>query len=445
MAGSTDEDDELPREPIDAIIAPFERFLHVEAAGGVVLAGCTVASLALANSPMADAFIGIWKTTIGFELGSFSMSHSLTHWISDGLMAIFFFVIGLEVNLELVVGELRDLRRAALPISAALGGMVVPACVFLWLQPGGEAARGWGIPMATDIAFVVGCIALLGARVPLGLRVLLLSLAIADDIGAILVIAIRYTDEIHAGPLLLALGSLVLVHVLGRLGVRRISVYVVVGAFVWLGFHESGVHATLAGVLLGMMTPARTYLPEGTFTRMLERVTAIFEGEGWQQESDRAAKLRRFQRAPRETISPLERLECALHPWMAFAIIPLFALANAAVPFEASALTDPTAVAVAVGLLVGKPAGIVAFSWLAVRVGLARLPEGVGWGALAGGGCLAGIGFTMALFIARLALQGEALDAAKVGILGGSALSALVGVALLLWTLPPVDETRDSA
>jgi NhaA family Na+:H+ antiporter len=444
MAQSSQDGDQLPREPIDVLTAPFERFLHVEAAGGVVLAACTVASLALANSPLADAFIGIWKTTVGFEFGSFSTSHSLKHWISDGLMAIFFFVIGLEVKRELVVGELRDLRRAALPIAAALGGMVVPACVYLWLQPGGDAARGWGIPMATDIAFVVGCIALLGARVPPSLRVLLLSLAIADDIGAIVVIAVGYTDEIRTGPLLLGVVGLALVRVLARLGVRRTSVYIALGTFVWLGFHESGVHATLAGVLLGLMTPARAYVAEGTLTRMLERAAVVFEGEGW-RERGRAAALRRFQRATSETISPLEKLESVLHPWMGFVIIPLFALANAAVPFEASALTDPIAVAVAAGLLVGKPAGILVFSWLAIRVGLARLPEGVGWGALAGGGCLAGIGFTMALFIAGLALQGDALHSAKVGILVGSALSGLVGVALLLWSLPPAGETRDVA
>jgi NhaA family Na+:H+ antiporter len=410
----------LPRKPIDRLVGPFERFLHVEAAGGVVLLTATIASLSLANSPWSDAFLALWKTPVEFGFGSFQLSHSLKHWISDGLMAVFFFVIGLEVKRELVI----------------------PAAIYLSLQYGGPAARGWGIPMATDIAFVVGCMAVLGRRVPSGLRVLLLSLAIADDIGAILVIAIGYTASIDWTALALGLLGIVAIAGLARLGVRSFLVYTVIGTFIWLEFHESGVHATIAGVILGLQTPARSYVGESAFAEALGRAGEVFRGGGWGALSNRAERLRRFRRAALETISPLEYLEALLHPWVGFAIIPLFALANAAVPFELSDLKDPIATAVAAGLVVGKPLGIVLFSWLAIRLGLARLPEGVGWGVLVGGGFLAGIGFTMALFIAGLALDATTLDAAKVGILAGSAVAAIVGMALLLWRLPRPSDPR---
>jgi len=427
----------LPEEPIDRLVGPLARFLHVEAASGIALLLFTVAALALANSPVADGFLGFWKTPLGFELGDFELRHSLKHWINDGLMAVFFFVIGLEVKREIALGELRDARRAALPIAAAVGGMVAPAAIYLALQAGQPAEAGWGIPMATDIAFVVGCMAVLGGRIPHGLRVLLLSLAIADDIGAILVIAIGYTDAIHWGALAWGAAGIAGVSALARLGVRSFGIYALLGTGIWLAFHESGVHATIAGVALGLMTPARSYLSETLFGKILDRAAEVVRGGGFDSPSDRAGRVRRFQRAARETISPLEYLESVLHPWVGFAIMPLFAFANAGVPFELSDLGDPVAVAVGVSLVIGKPLGIVAVSFLAVRLGLARLPDGVGWGALAGGGALAGIGFTMALFIAGLALDGPALDAAKVGILAGSALAAVAGIGLLLALLQP--------
>jgi NhaA family Na+:H+ antiporter len=428
---------ELPEEPIDRLVGPLARFLHVEAASGIVLLLFTGAALALANSPLADGFLAIWKTPLGFELGSFEVRHSLKHWINDGLMAVFFFVIGLEVKREIVLGELRDARRAALPIAAAVGGMVAPAGIYLSLQSGQPAEAGWGIPMATDIAFVVGCMAVLGSRIPHGLRVLLLSLAIADDIGAILVIAIGYTETIHWGALAWGVAGIAGVSVLARLGVRSFAIYTALGAGIWFAFHESGIHATIAGVAIGLMTPARSYLSETLFGQMLDRVSQVTRGGGFASLGDRAGRVRRFQRAAREMISPLEYLESFLHPWVGFVIMPLFAFANAGVPFELSDLGDPVAVAVGVSLVIGKPLGIVAVSFLAVRLGLARLPEGVGWRALAGGGVLAGIGFTMALFIAGLALDGPALNAAKVGILAGSALAAVAGIGMLLAFLRP--------
>jgi Na+:H+ antiporter, NhaA family len=432
----------LPVEPIQLLVSPLVRFLHVQAASGIVLVLATITALVLANSPAGARYQAFWDTPVVLTIGSFSLGHSVQEWINDGLMVIFFFVIGLEVKRELVLGELRDVRRAALPIAAALGGMVAPAGIYLALQHGQPGERGWGIPMATDIAFVVGCMALLGPRVPHGLRVVLLSLAIADDVGSILVIAIGYTAEIHWGALFVGLALMAAVVVFTRLGVRSSSFYTLLGILVWLAFLKSGVHATIAGVLLGLLTPARTYLSKGTFGQLLEWARQVLEGD-WEKEPHRVEKVRRLQWAARETISPLEYLEQTLHPWVGFAIMPIFALANAGVPIQLDALGAPVSLAVMLGLLIGKPVGIVLLSWLAVRAGLAKLPDGVGWKALVGAGCLAGIGFTMALFIAGLALTGSLLDTAKIGILSGSVLSAALGMVLLLLTLPKV--SPDSA
>jgi NhaA family Na+:H+ antiporter len=426
----------LPPEPIDRLLQPLARFLHVEAAGGVLLLGCSALALALANSPVSEAYTAIWKTPLGFRLGAFEMVHSLQHWINDGLMAIFFFVIGLEVKRELVLGELRDPRQAVLPVAAALGGMLVPAGIFLLLQQGEPGARGWGIPMATDIAFVVGCLALLGSRIPRALRVLLLSLAIADDIGAILVIAVGYTESLDMRWLLAGLLGLGFVRVLSRVGVRAIGVYIMAGAPVWFAFHESGVHATLVGVLLGLMTPTEAWLAHSRLGFSVERVGRYLTGETWEGAGHRRAVLRELETAARETLSPLERIENGLHPWSSFGIMPIFALANAGVALDPAAFAEPIAVAVAVGLLLGKPLGIVLFGAVAIRVGLAQLPEGVGWGAMLGAGWLAGIGFTMALFIAGLALEGPLLDAAKLGVLAASLLAAAAGMLVLIATLP---------
>ncbi len=426
----------LPAKPVDRIIGPLARFLHIEAASGVLLLFVTCIALALANSPFANAFLSLWQTPFGFTLGTFEMNHSLRHWINDGLMAIFFFVVGLEVKRELVLGELRDLRTAALPIIAAAGGMVVPAGLYLAGQLGQPGERGWGIPMATDIAFVVGCLAVLGTRVPAGLRIVLLSLAIADDIGAILVIAIGYTSHISLAALFLGLLGLGVVRGLARLGVRSVPIYCIIGVVIWLAFHASGVHATIAGVILGLLTPAHVWVSAGRLHAIVQQFTAYVEGERWSNEGKNHAALRDIRVAAREILSPLERLETALHPWVSFVIMPLFALANAGVSINLTDFREPVAVAVMVGLGVGKPVGIVSFSWLAVRLGIARLPAGVNWSILTAGGILAGIGFTMALFIAGLALEGGLLNAAKVGILSGSALSAVIGSLLLFWLLP---------
>jgi len=443
MVDEHDSGIELPTTPIHRITKPIERFMHVEAAGGVVLVACTVAALVLANIPAtADWFVGIWKTKLTIGVGGFQMSHPLYHWINDGLMAILFFAVGLEVKREVVLGELKETSKAALPIAAALGGMVVPAAVYLGFQWNGEAPNGWGIPMATDIAFVVGCMAVLGKRVPRSLRVLLLSLAIVDDIGAVLVIAIAYTEKIDFTALVIGILAIGVITLIARLGVRSLLVYVVLGAGVWLAFHESGVHATIAGVTLGLLTPTSAHLRKSTFEAVLDRASEVFRGGEWDRMSHRAQKIARFKKAAQETVSPVEYLEGVLHPWTAFVIIPVFALANAGVPISLGDFANPIAIAVGAGLLIGKPLGIFAFAMGAVKLGLARLPDGVTATAILGGGALAGIGFTMAMFIAGLAFKGspETLDAAKVGILGASALSAALGMGILLAVLKKPDE-----
>lgn len=425
----------FPEKPIDRVVEPVARFLHVESASGVVLLIFTAAALALANSSLSQEFLAIWKTPVGLSFGSFEFRYSLKHWINDGLMAVFFFVVGLEVKREIVVGELRDMRLAALPIAAALGGMLVPAMIYLFFQWGRAGQDGWGIPMATDIAFVVGCLAVLGPRVPRSLRILLLSLAIADDIGAILVIAVGYTSELRLSDLTWGFAGIGLVIVLIRLGVRSHLVYVLVGAGVWLGFHESGVHATIAGVVLGLLTPARPQVGRRLLAKFTETLGDFLQGESWQDTGQRHRMMLSVRRAARESVSPLERAETVLHPWVSFVIMPLFAFANAGVPIQLSGFTDPVAAAIMASLGTGKPIGIFLFSWLAVRFGLARLPVGVTWGVLSAGGVLAGIGFTMSLFIAGLALGEDMLEAAKIGILAGSAGCALSGMILLRWLL----------
>lgn len=412
------------RTPVDRLVAPLVRFMHVESSGGLVLVAATAIALALANSPLAEWFHHFWETPFGVTFGDFGLIEPLRHWVNDGLMTLFFFVVGLEIKREVVSGELADPRKALLPVIAALGGMVVPAVVYslaIWGRPGRE---GWGVPMATDIAFVVGFLTLLGSRVPNGLKVLLLSLAIADDIGAVLVIAVAYSGAIGTGPLAAAAAGFGLVVLLRWLGVRSVAVYCVIGAGIWYAVLKSGVHPTVAGVALGLLTPARPLIGRGILVdavgELYDRLRGIQQGEP--------------QEAP-EATSPAERLEHALHPWVAFLIMPVFALANAGVRVEPSALTTPVALAVVAGLALGKPIGIVFFSWLSVRLGLTRLPRGVDWRAMFGAGCLGGIGFTMSFFIAGLALRGDLLDDAKIGILAGSAISAALGCLLLVMSL----------
>jgi len=430
---------------IERLVRPIARFMQIEAAGGLVLLACTVLALVLANSAWSGPFAELWQTHVGFTVGSFELSKPLLIWINDGLMAVFFFVVGLEIKRELVFGELRDRRKAALPAAAALGGMVVPAGIYLVLQWGQPGERGWGIPMATDIAFVVGFLALLGSRVPFSLKILLLTLAIVDDIGAVLVIAVAYTADISLMYLAVAAVGFGIIYLCNRVGVRPVPVYVVLGAAIWLAFLKSGVHPTVAGVLMGLITPAYPWFAERSLLKVTDGVAQRLRRDrkaGEEEMTHHEEAVHLLTTTARETISPLDRLETSFHPWVAFGIMPLFALANAGVRIDLLEMGNPVAIAVAAGLGLGKPLGIVVFSWAAVKLGLARLPSGVNWKTLVGAGCLAGIGFTMSLFIASLALEGNLLNAGKVGTLFGSTLSAVLGLGLLLYFLPRPSHSR---
>jgi NhaA family Na+:H+ antiporter len=430
--------DEIAKPKIERVIAPITRFLHVEAAGGLVLMACLAIALIVANSPWAGPYNAFWQTRIGFKVGEFTLNKPLLLWINDGLMTVFFFLVGLEIKREIVFGELRDPRKAAFPAAAALGGMIVPAAVYLAFQWGQPGSRGWGVPMATDIAFVVGVLALLGKRVPTGMKLLLLTLAIIDDIGSVIVIAVVYTNNLAPMYFIPAAAGFGIVYLFNRIGVRPIPIYVALGAGIWLAFLKSGVHPTVAGVLLGLLTPAYSWFSGHSLAKVAEGVSQQLQ----QDEQDSKEKKNQQKEAAlllsktaKEAISPLVRLETAIHPWVMYTIMPLFALANAGVAIDFSALGSSVALAVAAGLVVGKPVGIVLFSLAAVKLGLASLPTGVNWKSMIGAGCLAGIGFTMSLFIAGLALEGELLTAGKVGTLSGSLISAALGLTILIMTL----------
>ena len=360
---------------VDRWLAPVTRFLHIEATSGVVLLACTAAALVVANSPMAAWFANVWKTPVSLSIGAFTLTGDVGHLIvNDGLMTIFFFVVGLEVKREMVHGELRDPKKALLPLFAALGGVMMPAAIYLALQWGEPGQRGWAVPMATDIAFVVGFLALFGKRVPFGLKILLLSLAIVDDLVAVLIIAFVFTETLVWAWLGWAAGAFGLVYAFHRIGVRSIGVYVLIGAFIWLAFLQSGVHPTVAGVLLGLLTPAHAWVGQQTLADVLMGAWQRASGDG--SDSGGRADVWRAQFAAREAVSPLQRLEDALHPWVAFVIMPLFALANAGVILSPSSLGEPVAVAVAGALALGKPVGILLLCVLAVRLRVTSLPDG---------------------------------------------------------------------
>jgi NhaA family Na+:H+ antiporter len=420
----------LPDRPIQRLQRPFQAFMHIESASGIVLLVCTAIALIAANSPYADAYQAFWDQKLRLAIGDFELSYPLWYWVNDGLMPIFFFLIGLEIKRELVIGELSDPKKVVLPVVAAAGGVVVPVAIYLALQSGKEGQAGWAVPMATDIAFVVGCLSLLGKRVPYGLTVLMLSLAIVDDLAAVLVIALFYTSSISTSWLVGALVGLVAIAAMNRLGVRSVGTYVLVGAWVWLCTLKSGVHPTIAGVVLGLMTPAMPWLGGPRFLGFLRHTN-----ETLRKEETTLAEARLLvgdlSFASREAVAPLSRIERALHPWTAFGIMPLFALANAGVPIELQALGAPVGIAVAAGLFFGKSIGIFGASFLAVKAGFAARPEGVTWPILFGAAFLGGIGFTMALFIASLGLSGDLLVSAKIGVIMGSFASALVGMAIL--------------
>jgi NhaA family Na+:H+ antiporter len=402
-------------------------------------------ALCWVNSPWGASYEDFWHTKVVFESGWLHINADLRHAVNDGLMTAFFFVVGLEIKRELVHGELSSPRRALLPAASAVGGMIAPALIYVAFNVGGET-RGWGIPMATDIAFALGVLSLLGNRVPFSLKVFLLALAIADDIGAILVIAVFYTSGLEPAALAVAAGLLVTVIFMNRTGVRNVGVYAVFGVALWLALFESGIHATLAGVILGLLTPASSYYRPEDFAVSARAVIDDMEGRLAAGDTEDARDgLAQLAVLTQETEAPLERLERLLHPWVSYAIVPLFALANAGVAISGAvtreAVANPVSQGVLVGLVLGKPLGIFLFTWLAVKLRLCEMPRSATWRQVLGVGCLAGIGFTVSLLIAALAFDAAArVGAAKLGILAASIMSGLLGYGLL--SLPARGRSR---
>lgn len=414
--------------------------MHVEASGGLVLLAAVIAALIWVNSPWADSYEELWRTHFSFDLAILAISEDLRHLINDGLMTTFFFLVGLEIKRELAHGELSSPRRAVLPAMAALGGMIVPAIIYASLNLGGEGEDGWAIPMATDIAFAVGVLSLLGKRVPLGARVFLLALAIVDDIGAILVIAIFYSQAIDLMALAVAAGILGAIIVMNRAGMRNVDIYAGAGVILWLALFESGIHATLTGVVLGLLAPASYFYAPASFSAAARELIRRFEEALASGNVDeQQGLLSQMEDLSHGTEAPLDRLERQLHPWVSFVVVPLFALANAGLVldsnlFEAASASSITA-GIGVALLIGKPLGIASFTWLAVRLRLGELPAGVAWSHIIGIGLLGGIGFTVSLLISDLSFAtGAIADQARAGIFGASLLAALSGFVFLYIT-----------
>lgn len=424
------------------VVRPLQRFMDHEAAGGVVMVLAAIAALIWANSPWRDTYTDFWHTHLVVELGDLiHLDHlDLQAWVNDALMTLFFLLVGLEIKREIVHGELRDVRAVALPVIAALGGMLVPAGIYWALNNGGPGADGWGIPMATDIAFAVGVVSLLGSRVPLAAKIFLLTLAVADDIGAIVVIAVFYTEGLSFGWFAVAIAALVAAHVMRRNDVYSMKPYLAVGFIAWLGLLESGVHATLAGVALGLMTPAWPLRAPSQYPaavrQVADRVEQTFTGPLTNAElAEDEHLIGELVRLSHQTISPLERIERALAPWVAYVIVPIFALANAGVQVSAETLGDlasnDVTLGVMLGLVVGKTVGVFGATGLAVKLGVGRLPTGTTWRHVLGLSVCAGIGFTVALFVTSISLEGAAADSAKIGILLASLVAGVVGFLLL--------------
>lgn len=426
---------------LDQFLHPFEEFFNSQVAGGLVLLGVTVLALLLANSPWSDLYFRFWQLKLTIGIPPFALSKSLSYWINDGLMAVFFFVVGLEIKREFLAGELAGARKAALPIAAALGGMLVPALFFKLVGPEGLQARGWAIPMATDIAFALGVIALLGDRIPRALAIFLTALAIVDDLGAVLVIALFYTVDLNFAALAAATGLLIILAIGNRLGIKTPNFYALFGLLLWIALLKSGIHATVAGVLIGMTIPVHPRHGHEQFLAAAEKLVTSYRAKGTIPgpflHEEKLGTLLALEHACHDAMSPLQRMEHEMHHWVVFGVMPVFALANAGIALNlhelTTAISHPVTLGIAFGLLLGKPLGITLFAWLAVRLGLAELPAGTRWSQILGLGLLGGIGFTMSLFITNLAYEEapELVAAAKVGIFAASLLAGTLGYLLL--------------
>ena len=435
-----------PLEPLfGKIIGPFERFLRQTTAGGIVLMGMTLLTLIVASSPWGNAYRHLWEIPIRIGMGLHNMEMSLHVWVNEGLMALFFLLVGLELKREIMVGELASLRNAALPVAGAIGGMLAPAAIYFLFNPSGPAAAGWGVPMATDIAFSVGILVLLAWRIPRNLIIFLTALAIADDLGAVLIIALFYTQTIDMKLLGVAVGILGILILCNRGGIRHALPYAILGILLWLALLKSGIHATLAGVLLAFTIPARPIYTPHQFDERLDEMKDAFHAAAVNHEGiDVPLGIARMstiaeslEKASSAVQSPQQRMEHHLSPWVTFGVIPLFAMANAGLDVFAMSfrelIVQPVTLGVILGLVLGKFFGITSFAWLAVRLGLARLPGGVQWRHILGAAWLGGIGFTMSLFIEQLAFADNPLffEEARLGIIMASLISATVGLAWL--------------
>jgi NhaA family Na+:H+ antiporter len=407
----------------------------MEAASGILLLASTIAALVWANSPWEESYHAIWNAHASICLGTFALTETRHEWVNDGLMAIFFFVVGLEIKREVLIGELSSLRQAAFPLIAAIGGAILPALFYLIMAHGGETQKGWAIPMATDIAFVLGVLAILGSRIPVSLKIFVTALAIADDLIAVLVIAVFYTERIQVISLALGLVGVALCFGANLLGIRKPAIYAIIGVFVWYAVLKSGVHATVAGVLLAFTIPSRTYVDRDSFLKrsrwLIDRFEAAAENSS---ESHCAVHMMETQLEMVE--SPLHRIEHFLHPWVSYLIMPLFAFANSGVRIlgnVAAAARNPVSLGIVLGLFIGKPLGIWLFARMSAKSGVAAAPAELSWRALFGAAWLCGIGFTMSLFIAHLAFgEGALLNMSKIGILAASLASGVCASVFLL-------------
>ena len=433
----------------DKILTPFEEFIHRETASGMLLMACAIIALIAANTALAHSYEHLLHTAVGFSFGDITLQKTLHHWINDGLMALFFFVVGLEIKREVLVGELSDPKQAILPIVAAFGGMIIPAALYYAITRDTEFSNGWGIPMATDIAFAVGVMVLLGTRIPKTLLTFLVALAIVDDLGGVIVIALFYTDQINTNALILASVFLGILILFNRAGIRQPLPYFIIGLLLWLAMLKSGIHATLAGVITALTIPATPKYEPGRFSELVRNLMDKFDshhkpGTSIMRNDDQRSILQTLENGVHLVETPLQRLEHSMHMPVAFLIIPIFALANAGIPINLDGinetLSDPVTLGVIAGLMLGKILGIAGFSWLALRLGFGSLPAGTNFKQIVGVSILGGIGFTMSIFIAELAFKGypEQLLMAKMGILIASLLAGIIGY-LWLKAVSPIN------
>lgn len=429
----------MQKSPIDKIIAPVSRFIHLEYTSGIVLLLSVVLAIIWANSPYHDTYHQVWDLHLSVSFDKHVFNQPLHVWINDGLMAIFFFVIGLELKREFMDGELSSMKKASLPMMAALGGMIVPALIYFLMNKGMESEHGWGIPMATDIAFALALLSMAGKHIPSSVKVFLSALAVADDLGAVLVIAFFYSSDLNFLPLGIAAIFLLMMMAGNFLGIRSSAFYLLMGLVVWMGFLLSGVHATIAGVLVAFTIPASTKINELMYAKKLKQLAADFEQEIPSNSTLTTPKQHKtiedIKSLSTSAETPLQKIEYTLHPWVAFVIMPLFALANSGMVIGSdffSALLNPVSIGVSSGLIAGKFIGILLFTWLMVKLKIARLPEQANWGHIIGIALLAGVGFTMSLFISNLAFTNDTMiTQAKYGILLASVLAGILGTIAL--------------